>query len=162
VGHHYDDGQYWDDTLYTLPAGATRAEVKLYYQSTSKEFVEFLRNENRTTSHGQAMYNLWATNGMCPPTLMAQQTWVTAFLMKSAQFMTGGRFRMEFLSRPGLEYTIEFRDSLTSGNWQEFAANGTFTATNTVSAFEDDFTGNSSGGQPLTGQRYYRFRYVLP
>ncbi len=27
VGHHYDDGQYWDDTLYTLPAGATRAEV---------------------------------------------------------------------------------------------------------------------------------------
>jgi len=162
VGHSYADGQYWDDSLYTLPPGTTRAEVKLYYQSTSKEFVEFLRDENRTTSHGQMMYDLWATNGMCPPTLMAQSTWVTAFLLQSAQFVTGGNFRMEFLSRPGLEYTIEFRDSLTSGNWQSFLANGTFTATNTVSAFEDDFTANSSGSTSTTGARYYRFKYGTP
>ena len=52
VGHHYADGQYWDDTLYTLPAGATRAEVRLYYQSTSKEFVEFLRDENTHQHQG--------------------------------------------------------------------------------------------------------------
>jgi hypothetical protein len=162
VGPHYHDGQYWDDTLYTLPAGASRAEVKLYYQSTSKEFVEFLRDENRTTPDGQAMYDLWATNGMCPPTLMAEATWVTAFGMKSAQFTPQGKFRIEFLSRPGLNYTIEFRDSLTAGSWQAFQANGTFTATNSVSAFEDDFTANTSGGNSATGARYYRFKHSAP
>jgi len=55
VGHHYDDGQYWDDTFYTLPAGATRAEVRLFYQSTSKEFVEFLRDENTTNTKGRSL-----------------------------------------------------------------------------------------------------------
>jgi len=161
VGHSYADGQYWDDSLYTLPAGATRAEVKLYYQSTSKEFVEFLRDENRTTSHGQTMYDLWATNGMCPPTLIAEKTWFTAFVMKSARFTPQGKFRMEFLSRPGASYTIEYKNSLDAA-WQTFVANGTFTATNTVSSFEDDFTTNSSGGASLTGQRYYRFKYTVP
>jgi hypothetical protein len=162
VGHAYADGQYWDDTLYVLPAGTTRAEVKLYYQSTSKEFIEFLRDENTNNTKGLELYDLWNNNGKCPPTLMAQATWVTAFQIKTAHFITGGKFRMEFLSRPGLNYTIEFRDSLTAGNWQDFVAHGTFTATNTSSAFEDDFTANSSGGPSTTGQRYYRFKYSAP
>jgi len=162
VGHHYEDGQYWDDTLYTLPVNATRAEVKLYYQSTSKEFVEFLRDENRTTHHGQLMYDLWATNDMCPPTLIAEKTWVTAFQMKSARFTSQGRFRMEFLSRPGTSYTVEFKNSLADIPWQPFVANGTFTATNTLSAIEDDFTAASSGGASITGQRFYRISYLNP
>ena len=162
VGHHYDDGQYWDDTLYALPAGAKRAEVKLYYQSTSKEFVEFLLTNNVSNTAGQDMYDLWNNNGKCPPTLMAEAVWVPAFELKSAAFTTAGKFRIEFLSRPGLSYTIEFKDSLTSGSWTNFAANGTFTATETLSSFEDDFTGNSSGGESTTGQRYYRFRYTAP
>jgi hypothetical protein len=159
VGHHYDDGQYWDDTLYTLPAGAVRAEAKLYYQSTSKEFIEFLRDENRTNTKGQEIYNLWNNNGKCPPTLMASETWVTAFLLKSAAFTPQGKFRVEFLSRPGLTYTIQFRDALTSGTWQNFVANGTLTATNTVSALEDDFTAVSSGSASSSGARFYRIGY---
>ncbi|MBN1490470.1 MAG: hypothetical protein JXA69_11190, partial [Phycisphaerae bacterium] len=74
VGHSYADGQYWDDTLYPVPAGAVSAEVTLYYQSTSKEFMEFLRDENTTDTKGQAMYDLWANNGKCPPELMATVT----------------------------------------------------------------------------------------
>ena len=42
-----------------IPAGAVRAEVRLNYQSTSKEFIEFLRDENITDSSGQDMYDLW-------------------------------------------------------------------------------------------------------
>ena len=140
----------------------TRAEVRLYYQSTSKEFIEFLRDENRTDTKGQEMYDLWNNNGKCPPTLIAEATWVTAFLLKSAQFTPQGKFRTEFLSRPGLSYTIEFRDSLTSGSWTNFVTNGTFTATNTLSSFEDDFTANTSGGPSPTDQRYYRFKYSAP
>jgi len=72
VEHSYADGQYWDDTEYAIPPTATSAEVTLYYQSTSKEFVEFLRDENTTNSKGQDLYDLWNNNGKCPPEIMAQ------------------------------------------------------------------------------------------
>ena len=70
--YSYADGQYWDDTIYAIPPGATSAEVTLYYQSTSKEFVEFLRDENATNGKGQEIYDLWNDNGKCPPEVMAQ------------------------------------------------------------------------------------------
>jgi hypothetical protein len=73
-----------------------------------------------------------------------------------------GKFRIEFLSRPGLTYTIQFRDSLTSGTWQSFVANGSHSPTNTASAFEDDFTSNSSGSPSATGARFYRISYSSP
>lgn len=70
VGASYADGQYWDDTSYIIPDGTARVEVRLYYQSTSKEYVTFLRDENTTNSKGQELYNLWDANGRCPPELM--------------------------------------------------------------------------------------------
>jgi hypothetical protein len=76
VEHPYADGQHWDDSDYTIPAGTKRAEVRLFYQSTSREFVEFLRDENKTNTKGQEMYDLWNANGKCPPELMAQAEWV--------------------------------------------------------------------------------------
>jgi hypothetical protein len=72
VEYSYADGQYWDETYYAIPPGAASAEVTLYYQSTSKEFMEFLRDENTTNSTGQEMYDLWNDNGKCPPEIMAQ------------------------------------------------------------------------------------------
>ncbi|MCP3906310.1 MAG: hypothetical protein GY715_22025 [Planctomycetes bacterium] len=70
VGATYADGEYWDITQYAIPPGTVTAEVTLYYQSTSKEFIEFLRDENTTNSAGDFMYNLWNNNGKCPPELM--------------------------------------------------------------------------------------------
>jgi len=74
ANYSYADGQYWDDTYYPLPPGTDRVEARLYYQSTSKEFIEFLRDANVTNTKGQEMYDLWNNNGKCPPTLMAQAT----------------------------------------------------------------------------------------
>jgi hypothetical protein len=74
VGYSYPDGQYWDDTYYDIPSGAVSADVTLYYQSTSKEFVEFLRDENFTNSKGQELYDLWNDNGKCPPEVMQTAT----------------------------------------------------------------------------------------
>jgi hypothetical protein len=74
VGYTYADGQYWDDTSYHIPRAATSCVVTLYYQSTSKEFMEFLRDENFTDDKGQIMYSLWAANGKCPPEPMVQAT----------------------------------------------------------------------------------------
>ncbi len=67
VGTTYADNQYWDDTLYTIPAGATQAIVTLYYQTTSKEYIEFLRDKNTTNSAGQNAYDRWVARGMSIP-----------------------------------------------------------------------------------------------
>jgi len=70
VDYSYPDEQYWDDTYYSIPVGVTLAKVTLYYQSTSKEFVEFLRDENSTNNDGNDIYNLWNDNDKCPPEVM--------------------------------------------------------------------------------------------
>lgn len=74
VGYSYADGQYWDDTYYSLPANAARVIVNLYYQTTSKEYVEFLRDENVTNDWGTVLYNLWVNNGMSAPVVMSSDT----------------------------------------------------------------------------------------
>ena len=75
VGYSYGDGQYWDDTQYPIPGTAARAEVTLYYQTTSREYVEFLRDENTTNTAGQEFYDLWAANGKSAPVAMRSATY---------------------------------------------------------------------------------------
>lgn len=69
--HHYDDQQHWDDVYYTIPAGAVSADVKLFHQVTTKEYIEFLRDTNVTDNTGQEAYDLWEMFGKSEPTLMA-------------------------------------------------------------------------------------------
>ncbi len=70
VGYSYEDGEYWDETEYDLPFIPDSVEVTLYYQTTSKEYIEFLRDENVTDNAGQFMYDLWDQNGKSPPEVM--------------------------------------------------------------------------------------------
>ena len=72
VGATYDDGQYWDDVRYHLPLGVTSAIVSLYYQTSSKEYIGFLRDENRTNDAGDVLHEQWALLGKSPPVLMGQ------------------------------------------------------------------------------------------
>lgn len=160
VGHSYADGQHWDDSFYALPAGAVRAEVKLYYQSTSKEFVEFLRDENVTNTKGQELYDLWNNNGKCPPTLMGQKTWLLAFQLGRVGFNAEGKLEFHFTSRPGTTYKIEYTDNLIAPVWHDFQNNGTLVATETASEFTDDFTANTSGAPSASGARFYRFSHT--
>ncbi|RKZ19163.1 hypothetical protein DRQ50_02615, partial [bacterium] len=41
-------------------------------QTTSKEFIEYLRDNNHTDSAGQDIYDAWAANGRSTPVAMAQ------------------------------------------------------------------------------------------
>lgn len=70
VGYSYADGQYWDDTQYPVPGAAAKAVATLYYQTTSREYVEFLRDENNTNDWGNTFYGLWANNGKSRPVPM--------------------------------------------------------------------------------------------
>lgn len=72
VGYAYADGQYWDDVTYPVGNLAVRAEVELLYQTTTKEYVEFLRDENYTDTTGDTMYDLWLNNGKGAPVEMVR------------------------------------------------------------------------------------------
>jgi len=71
VDYNYTDGQYWDTTDYDLPLGARQAEVTLYYQSASREYVEFLRDSNTTNDLGQQLHDAWVAQGRAAPVAMA-------------------------------------------------------------------------------------------
>ncbi|MCA9292027.1 MAG: hypothetical protein KDA25_12925 [Phycisphaerales bacterium] len=68
VGATYLNGQHWDDTVFDIPSGARTAVVTAYYQTTSKEFIEFLRDANVSgDGNGQAAYDWWVAQGKSSP-----------------------------------------------------------------------------------------------
>ncbi|GAB4421703.1 MAG: hypothetical protein Fur0044_19350 [Anaerolineae bacterium] len=68
VGASYAAGQHWDDTAYTLPAATVRVVATLYYQTASKEYIDFLRT--RGGVDGAALGTLWDAS-KSPPEVMA-------------------------------------------------------------------------------------------
>ncbi len=70
VNYTYADGQYWDDTVFTAPGNAFRAEVRVFHQVTTKEYIEFLRDANTTDNKGQIAYDQWVLHGRSEPTEM--------------------------------------------------------------------------------------------
>ena len=70
VGTFYAEEQYWDDSTFALPPGTHHVEVSLLHQTTTKEYIEFLRDQNTTNSTGLDAYNLWVAKGKSTPILM--------------------------------------------------------------------------------------------
>ena len=73
VNYSYPDGQYWDDTAYSIPKGAAYAEVRVYFQLVSKEYITFLRDANHESvgdpenpSSGEIAYEQWELHGKSP------------------------------------------------------------------------------------------------
>ena len=47
VGATYPDGASWDEVEYPLPPAAVTVYASLWYQTMSREYAEFLRDENQ-------------------------------------------------------------------------------------------------------------------
>jgi hypothetical protein len=77
-GERYADGQNWDEPTYGLPSETRKVIATLYYQTTSKDYVTFLRDQNQTNTAGQSMYDLWANNGRAAPVAMIADTMLVA------------------------------------------------------------------------------------
>jgi hypothetical protein len=71
VGESFKEEQFWHDSSFALPPGARRVEVRLFYQTTSKEYIEFLRDNNTTNAAGQTAYDQWVLHGKSAPAEMA-------------------------------------------------------------------------------------------
>ncbi len=79
VGYAYADDQYWDITQYVLPMSAATVQAKVYYQTASKEYIEFLRDENVGNIHdwnhwGDSLYSAWSRMGKSRPVIMNVST----------------------------------------------------------------------------------------
>jgi hypothetical protein len=72
VGATYADGQNWDETVYSLPPETQRVLVALYYQTASKEYIDFLRGNGGVD--GLALGELWDSL-KSPPQVMALAWW---------------------------------------------------------------------------------------
>ncbi len=69
VGAVYADGQYWDETNYAIPKHTQYVVATLYYQTSSKEYIDFLRTKGGPD--GTALGALWDTL-KSPPEVVAQ------------------------------------------------------------------------------------------
>ncbi len=76
---------YSDDFPLNPPSGAVYADITLYYQGTSWEYVQFLNNAvipgvvtPFLADEGKNFLDAWVKTGMVPPFAMATATWGTA------------------------------------------------------------------------------------
>jgi PKD repeat protein len=74
--------RHWDEVVLNPPAGAVSAEIRLLYQPTSWEYVQFLYLANPGTGHlanaGRDYLEAWLATGMAEPHLMASATWTSS------------------------------------------------------------------------------------
>lgn len=71
---------HWDDVALNPPAGAVRADVRLMYQPTSWEYIQFLvlANTGAVAIHankGADVFEAWRATGMASPVVMAEARW---------------------------------------------------------------------------------------
>jgi hypothetical protein len=71
---------YWDDFVLNPPPGATSAEIRLMYQPTSWEYIQFLSHANNGSvvflaNEGANILDAWLHTGMAAPHLMASTSW---------------------------------------------------------------------------------------
>lgn len=71
IDYEYSDGQYWDDTTYLAPSGVGKIVATLYYQTASKEYIEFLRDNDKKSPYGKKLYEVWEKTGKGAPVKMA-------------------------------------------------------------------------------------------
>lgn len=71
---------YFDDMTLRPPTGAARADIRLLYQPTSWEYVQFLALANTGQvaflgAEGANLLDAWLNTGMAAPEVMASATW---------------------------------------------------------------------------------------
>jgi hypothetical protein len=149
VAYSYADQQYWDDTQYTLPGSAGTVAVTLYYQTLSKEYVEFLRNENRTNDWGTRLYNLWVSNGMSAPVAMKSQTYIIRQVVDNTPPTSPTNLTARAISSSQIDllWTASTDNVGVAGYY--IYRNGANVGTATTNQYSD------TGLQPLTTYSYY-------
>jgi len=100
----YPDGQNWDIATYALPKATQSVTATLWYQTASKEYVDFLNAQNTTNAAGATLQGVWAATGRSAPVAMARDSLNRATL--DAAIVDARELSMRPLTNP-------FTDGLT-------------------------------------------------
>lgn len=137
----------YDDVTFEMPPGAVGWKARFYYQTTSKEYVEFLRDEingvattlsspppsGETQAYvvqsdpffaslkgwGDAIWDLWLANGGSAPVLMTAAV-SPPFVTQTAVEVDG--YHIHFQSIVGWSYRLEKSADLSPGSWSEIGS----------------------------------------
>ncbi|MEJ2485227.1 MAG: hypothetical protein P8Y68_05785 [Anaerolineales bacterium] len=71
---------YWDEVSLNPPSGASYADIKLLYQPTSWEYIQFLTLANNGSipflaQEGVNLLDAWLNTGMAEPYVMSETSW---------------------------------------------------------------------------------------
>jgi len=170
VGTHFPDQHYWDDVAFEIPQGTARIEARLFHQTTTKNYIEFLRDENTTNGAGQLAFDMWRLFGKSAPVEMALTTLELAAPVCPEPLPYGLGKLTTLGERPRIGFTGT--PSLAAGNFEVTLENGRpnqlavlFMGTGaTAASFADGFIhlsgitrggaitldGNGAGSFPIT------------
>ena len=103
AGGTYD---YWDEVLLNPPDGTASAEIRLLYQPTSWEYIQFLYEANAGSveflaEEGNKLLDAWLATGMAAPHEMASATWVPTVEACNDQLDNDGDGLTDFPDDPG-------------------------------------------------------------
>ena len=118
VGASFAEQQYWDDASFAIPSGAVTADVEVFHQTTTKEYIEFLRDANTSDASGATAYAQWVANGRSAPVRMAAASI---------------DLRIENCRAP---IPLGVSKRLVAGTWPSLASSGTPSATSGGFAIE--------------------------
>lgn len=132
----------YDEITIAAPSGAVGWKARLYYQTTSKEYVEFLRDEIKGEAAtldsptpsgeaqayivqsdpffvslkgwGDAIWDLWLANGGSAPVLMTAAI-SPPFVTRATREPDG--YHIQFQSIVGWSYRLEKSTDLSEGMW---------------------------------------------
>jgi hypothetical protein len=167
----------YDEVAFTMPAGAAGWETRLFYQTTSKPYVEFLRDEIKGTATtlgvpspsgktlayriqsdpffstlkgwGDAIWDLWLHNGGSAPVLMAAAISPPNI---EAVHHDGSASVLSFAGLPGRIYQLEGA-SAPGGPWHEIGA---------PVAGQGQPVALTDPSPPADGRGFYRVRCFKP
>lgn len=123
-GYVYTDGQYWDVTRYEMPIDVASVNVSLMFQQVTKEFAEYLRDENADNPYdwnawGERVYAAWQQHGA--PVVMAEQHVSVQPSLSDLAPVKGPEIPARFILAQN--YPNPFNASTTIEFWLSTAAN---------------------------------------
>lgn len=106
---------YYDTIELNPPSGAVSAEIKLLYQPTSWEYIQFLVLANDGSSaflgqEGANMLEAWLNTGMAEPFVMTEANWTQTLPKASVTILETGRLirKKGSYSTPYFQATTKF------------------------------------------------------
>jgi hypothetical protein len=175
-GNYFTAAEYaggYDEINIQKPPGTKAWVAHLYYQTTSKEYVTFLRDEINGSSTnplasptpsgesqayviqsdpyfanlkdwGNAIWDLWLHNGGAPPEIMT--TTIGEHMAPHASVESDG-IHLSFPSLPNMHYQVQSSPDLSDGSWLNLGE--PMNGNGTVLTFIDPNT-------PASGKMFYR------